>query len=365
MEKTISDSNKMVVVDKKIDDGKDKPEGGQDKQEDGKDKQEDGQDKQEGEKVKPEGEKVKPEEGGHKPEGSQDKTKVNIIHKPIKPKPKGNKVVTCSTSNTNAEMNKTTILKFVIPNFPTIHMPNLSFINPIEYIKKKLTFDINSFKIMIIAMLNVLSTPDGKEFFKSLLRALDPTIKIFTDEIMINVRKNKPKLVMLIKELGEPVGQAIRDSLGTIPVFGEAVGAFLALKNSIMAALKGANLISSTVDNFVTIPMSKVLKTTHQALRNASDAKDDANAVNKDIENILKMCNQYHKEMDKIKNAMDRGSSPESLMKKPDIEPEKKMNGGKQRVMLHNSTRRMKRWVKRFSNINSNANANKTRKIVL
>jgi hypothetical protein len=344
MEKTISDSNKMVVADKKIDDGKDKSEDEQVKPEEVQDN--------------PKVQQVKPEEGGHKPE-------VSILQKPIKPKPKGNKVVTCSTSNTNAEMNKTTILKFVIPNFPTIHMPNFSFLNPIEYIKKKFTFDMKSFKIMIIALLNVLSTPDGKEFFKSLLRALDPTIKIFTDEVIINVRKNKPKLVMLIKELGEPVGQAIRDSLGTIPVFGEAVGAFLALKNSIMAALKGANLISSTVDNFVTIPMSKVLKTTHQALRNASDAKDDANAVNKDIENILKMCNQYHKEMDKIKNAMDRGSSPESLMKKPDIEPEKKMNGGKQRVMLHNSTRRMKRWVKRFSNINSNANANKTRKIVL
>lgn len=296
-------------------------------------------------------------------------------------KPEINKMLTCSTSNANTDLNKTTILKFIIPRFPTIHMPSFSFLNPIEYIKKKLTFDMKSFKIMIIAMINALGTPDGKAFIKSLLRTLDPTIKIFTDEVIINIRKNKPKLVMLIKELGEPVGQAIRDSLGTIPVFGEIVGAFLALKNSIMAALKGANLISSTLDNFVTIPMSKVLKTSHQAFQNASNLKGDANELKNDLDNILKFCNQYHKETNKIKEAMDRGSSPEALLKKPDTKQlqndgDKKMNGGKQ-LVLHNSTRRMKRYVKMFANVNanantnargntnSNANANKTRKIML
>ena len=125
--------------------------------------------------------------------------------------------------------------------------------------------------------------------------------------------------------------------------------------------MNGANLFSSTIDNFVTIPVSKVLKTTHESIKHASEMKDDANNVKNDLNNILKLCSEFHKETNKINSKVKNGHSADSLLvQQPTPQAPAVHSGGaknhshRHRHAIHNSTRRIKKWVKRFSNTRKN-----------
>jgi methyl-accepting chemotaxis protein len=274
-----------------------------------------------------------------------------------------NPIVSCPI-NVPQNKSKKVLFTFLVPKIPKITIP--TFPNPIEYIKKKFTFDMKSFKIMIIAMLNVLATQEGQRLFKSLLKALDPAMKIFTDELEKNINKNKPKIALVLKGLLDPLASAARDAMGIIPGFGELIAVYLAIKNTVLSVANGANVMSSTVDNFVTIPLKKVFKTTHEAINNANEMKDDANEVQKDLNNILKLCREFHKESQKVQKMVDNGTSLDTMLEQPRDIPRdipaitdetKKVKGGGQHI-VKSTTRRINKWVKRFNNTVTRKNMN-------
>jgi hypothetical protein len=185
--------------------------------------------------------------------------------------------------------------------------------NPLSFVINKL-LQLQNLKYAAIAMINILATKEGQELFKSLLKGIEPSMKLFIDEMLIQVEKNKPKIVELVKELGQPVSQAIRDSIGIIPGVGEGLALYLALKNTVLASLNGANLVSTVVDNFIINPAMKILKETDKTMKHISELKHEADSVKKDFNNILQLFDKIDKETSKIEKMANNGSSLETLL---------------------------------------------------
>lgn len=257
-----------------------------------------------------------------------------------------------------------TVLRIRIPNlsdiFGSVKMPTNPIPGMIEKVKQKLT-DINNLKFVVISLVNVLATKKGQELFKSLLKVIDPTMKMLTDEILKNVEKNKPEMVKVINELGQPVSQAIRETMGTVPGLGEGLAAYLALKNAILSSLNGANVASSFVDNLVVVPVSNVLKPTQESIKHAYELGNDLNNLNGDLKNMMELFNQVNCETEKLQKMSEKGSSVDSLLNVPDdnapinnepINNAKKVGGRLRhsRHIIKKITRRIKKWVRRFKN---------------
>jgi hypothetical protein len=243
--------------------------------------------------------------------------------------------------------------------------------NPLSFVINKL-LQLQNLKYAAIAMINILATKEGQELFKSLLKGIEPSMKLFIDEMLIQVEKNKPKIVELVKELGQPVSQAIRDSIGIIPGVGEGLALYLALKNTVLASLNGANLVSTVVDNFIINPAMKILKETDKTMKHISELKHEADSVKKDFNNILQLFDKIDKETSKIEKMANNGSSLETLLithpktttaptttaaptaPAPTAAPTTTTaptKGGMRRRqnIIRNSTKRIKKWVKRFT----------------
>jgi len=257
-------------------------------------------------------------------------------------------------------------------------IPQITIPNPLSFVKNKIDDVINkllqlqNLKYAAIAMINILATKEGQELFKSLLKGIEPSMKLFIDEMLIQVEKNKPKIVELVKELGQPVSQAIRDSIGIIPGVGEGLALYLALKNTALASLNGANLASTVVDNFAISPTMKILKETDKTMKHISELKDEADSVKKDFNNILQLFDKIDKETSKIEKMANNGSSLETLLithpktttapkttaaptaaapKTTTTTAAPPTKGGMRRRqnIIRNSTKRIKKWVKRFT----------------
>ena len=247
----------------------------------------------------------------------------------------------------------------------SIPIPQVTMPNPFSFVKNKINdaknkindaknklLQLQNLKYAAIAMINVLATKEGQELFKSLLKAIEPSMKLFTDEMLIQVEKNKPKIVELVKEFGQPVSQAVRETMGTIPGIGEGLAAYLALKNTVLASLNGANLASSVVDNFAIYPAMKILKETGETMKHVSELKDEADSVKKDFNNILQLFDKIDKETSKIEKMANNGSSLETLLNKQPASVPPQIKGGMRRRqdIIRNSTKRIKKWVERFTN---------------
>lgn len=257
-------------------------------------------------------------------------------------------------------------------------IPQITIPNPLSFVKNKIDDVINkllqlqNLKYAAIAMINILATKEGQELFKSLLKGIEPSMKLFIDEMLIQVEKNKPKIVELVKELGQPVSQAIRDSIGIIPGVGEGLALYLALKNTVLASLNGVNLVSTVVDNFIINPAMKILKETDKTMKHISELKDEADSVKKDFNNILQLFDKIDKETSKIVKMANNGSSLETLLithpktttapkttaaptaaapKTTTTTAAPPTKGGMRRRqnIIRNSTKRIKKWVKRFT----------------
>jgi len=261
-----------------------------------------------------------------------------------------------SGGNVNNNNNNNVVIRNPIPQ---ITIPNpLSFVkNKIDYVINKL-LQLQNLKYAAIAMINILATKEGQELFKSLLKGIEPSMKLFIDEMLIQVEKNKPKIVELVKELGQPVSQAIRETMGTIPGVGEGLALYLALKNTALASLNGANLVSTVVDNFIINPAMKILKETDKTMKHISELKDEADSVKKDFNNILQLFDKIDKETSKIEKMVNNGSSLETLLNTRPITTAQALapaptptKGGMRRRqnIIRNSTKRIKKWVKRFT----------------
>jgi hypothetical protein len=249
----------------------------------------------------------------------------------------------------------------------SIPIPQVTIPNPFSFVKNKIDdvknkiddaknklLQLQNLKYAAIAMINILATKEGQVLFQSLLKGIEPSMKLFTDEMLIQVEKNKPQIVELVKELGQPVSQAVRESMGTIPGVGEGLAAYLALKNITLASLNGANLASSVVDNFIINPASKVLGETGKVLKNVSNLKNQADSVKKDFNNILQLFDKIDKETSKIEKMANNGSSLETLLnKQPENVPQKIKGGMRREHIIRNSTKRIKKWVGRFFNTTS------------
>ena len=247
----------------------------------------------------------------------------------------------------------------------SIPIPKVTMPNPFSFVKNKINdaknkindaknklLQLQNLKYAAIAMINVLATKEGQELFKSLLKGIEPSMKLFTDEMLIQVEKNKPKIVELVKEFGQPVSQAVRETMGTIPGVGEGLAAYLALKNTVLASLNGANLASTVVDNFAISPAMKILKETGETMKHVSELKDEADSVKKDFNNILQLFDKIDKETSKIEKMANNGSSLETLLNKQPASVPPQIKGGMRRRqdIIRNSTKRIKKWVERFTN---------------
>ncbi len=207
------------------------------------------------------------------------------------------------------EIPKVNVPKVEIPkvNIPKVAMPQLpaSPINP------------NTFKVLIVAISNVLAKPEGRALLKQSLKMLDPAIKMLTDEMVINIRKNNPKLVTVLREFGTPVASAARDTMGMVPGVGEALSVYLAAKNVSRSMASGANMFSSIVDSFLTVPLTKVFKQSLESLENAKKLKKGIDGMSDELKSSLKLINEFEKETTKISAMVNSGVNVNSLMAVP------------------------------------------------
>jgi hypothetical protein len=221
-------------------------------------------------------------------------------------------------------MPKVDIPKATMPNMPKVNIPKATIpkVNIPKAIMPKIAMpqlpaspiNPNTFKILIVAISNVLAKPEGRALLKQSLKMLDPAIKMLTDEMVINIRKNNPKLVTVLREFGKPVASAARDTMGMVPGFGEALSVYLAVKNVSLSVSSGANMFSSIVDSFLTVPLTKVFKQSLESLENAKKLKKGIDGMSDELKSSLKLINEFEKETTKISSMVNSGVNVNSLM---------------------------------------------------
>lgn len=287
-------------------------------------------------------------------------------------------------------------------NMPNINMPNINFpsvnmnmpsmkmpnINTVEYKQ-------NVMKTLFIAIVNVLLTSEGKVLFEKSTKVISPAIDLIGKEVIKGIKSNKGKLVEGVKELGKPMVDALRGLVGTIPVVGNAINVFLAVKDVVNSVMKGTNLVTATVDNMVLIPLKSAMKPAHQALIHSLDLKKEFKDIDNDFIKLLKMCND---EWVKVQNMERQGINTAMMLKnktdfalknataatstaaaavigedaKKVIQEQDKItwcSGGSglkiRSIIIKNSTNRIKKTIKRFhslSNVNRSHTKTKSRR---
>ena len=210
------------------------------------------------------------------------------------------------TANANRAAND--VASIILQNKQLFKIPSLY-----DFIKVPQIPDIQ-FKYIIIAMLRIFSTPEGLALLKASLNVIDPALKIFTEKMGESVNKNRDKFESIVKDMTIPIASAVRDAMGTIPWFGEALALYLVVKNIITSVVNGANLFSSTVDIAFTIPLKQIFEEVHKSLKNASELKNDINLVNDDLKNILTLFNKINDETQKIQTMVETGTDMNSLL---------------------------------------------------
>ena len=268
-------------------------------------------------------------------------------------------------------------------NLPSVNMSNMNMnmkmhnINTVEYKQ-------NIMKTLFIAIVNVLLTSEGKVLFEKSTKVITPAIDLIGKEVIKGIKSNKGKLVDGVKELGKPMVDALRGLVGTIPVVGNAINVFLAVKDVVNSVMKGTNLVTATIDNMVLIPLKSAMKPTHQALTHSLELKKELKDIDNDFIKLLKMCND---EWVKVQNMERQGINTAMMLKnktdfalqnataatataaavisedaKKAIQEQDKItwcSGGssvKIRSIIENSKNRIKKTIKRFhslSNVNS------------
>lgn len=245
--------------------------------------------------------------------------KVNIPNMPKATMPKVN--------IPKATMQNVNIPKATMPNMPKVTIPNMQNVNIPKVTIPKATMpkfampqlpaspiNPNTIKVLIVSISNVLAKPEGRALLKQSLKMLDPAIKMLTDEMVINIRKNNPKLVTVLREFGTPVASAARDTMGMVPGFGEALSVYLAAKNVSLSMSSGANMFSSIVDSFLTVPLTKVFKRSLESLENAKKLKKGIDGMSDELKSSLKLINEFDKETTKISAMVNSGVNVNSLM---------------------------------------------------
>lgn len=173
---------------------------------------------------------------------------------------------------------------------------------------------ISNIKYISIAIINVFSTNEGKILFKSLLKAIEPTFNLFTNEIILQIKNNKHKIIELFKEFSDPVSKAIRNSMGTIPGFGEVLATYLSLKNIFFSVLNGSNLISTIIETIAINPLSNSIKKLRETIKKLYLLKDESNFLNNEFNNVLKLVCLINNESKKIEQLINKGDNPINLI---------------------------------------------------
>ena len=250
---------------------------------------------------------------------------------------------------------------------PQMQMPQMQIPEQIQIPQPKMPrmrFNKDSLKMLIVAVTNVLSKPEGQALLKSSLKIIEPTLNLFTDEVVRSIKKNKPKIIHVIKDMAIPVATVIRNAMGTIPTFSEVLAIYLAVKNVLLTTASGVNLFSATVNSFFTMPLKRIFKETHESIVNVIKLKDDVGMINNDVKNVMKLFSQFDKEASKIQGMMANGSNLNSLLTHPNanmmpnmvganlvgqnmmVGPNMMMVGGNN--IIKKSTQRINKWVRKF-----------------
>jgi hypothetical protein len=209
---------------------------------------------------------------------------------------------------------KATMPKATMPNMPKVNIPKAIMPKIAMPQLPASPINPNTIKILIVSISNVLAKPEGRALLKQSLKMLDPAIKMLTDEMVINIRKNNPKLITVLREFGTPVASAARDTMGMVPGFGEALSVYLAAKNVSLSVSSGANMFSSIVDSFLTVPLTKVFKQSLESLENAKKLKKGIDGMSDELKSSLKLINEFEKETTKISSMVNSGVNVNSLM---------------------------------------------------
>lgn len=228
---------------------------------------------------------------------------------------------------------------------------------------------ISNIKYISIAIINVFSTNEGKILFKSLLKAIEPSFNLFTNEIILQIKNNKHKIIELFKEFSDPVSKAIRNSMGTIPGFGEVLATYLSLKNIFFSVLNGSNLISTIIETIAINPLSNSIKKLRETIKKLYLLKDESNILNNEFNNVLKLVCLINNESKKIEQLINKGDNPINLIQNNNILNNNNIinnntqNGGNKRNKsffniknkkyiknIKNTTRRIKKSIINFFN---------------
>jgi hypothetical protein len=102
--------------------------------------------------------------------------------------------------------------------------------------------------------------------------------------------------------------------MGMVPGFGEALSVYLAVKNVSLSVSSGANMFSSIVDSFLTVPLTKVFKQSLESLENAKKLKKGIDGMSDELKSSLKLINEFEKETTKISSMVNSGVNVNSLM---------------------------------------------------
>ena len=180
-------------------------------------------------------------------------------------------------------------------NMPSINMPNMSMNMPDIKMNmpniNMIGYKQNVMKTLFIAIINVLLTPQGKLLMQNSTKVITPAMDLIGKEIIKGIKSNKGKLAEGLKELGKPMVDVLRGLLGTVPVVGNAINVFLAVKDVVNSVIKGTNLISATLDHMLLIPLKTALKPAHLALIHSMDLKHEFKGIGVDFFKFLKLCN--------------------------------------------------------------------------
>ena len=276
-------------------------------------------------------------------------------------------------------------------NLPSVNLPSVNL--PSENINELIDYKQNIMKTLFIAIVNVLLTSEGKVLFEKSTKVITPAIDLIGKEVIKGIKSNKGKLVDGVKELGKPMVDALRGLVGTIPVVGNAINVFLAVKDVVNSVMKGTNLVTATIDNMVLIPLKSAMKPTHQALTHSLELKKEFKDIDNDFIKLLKMCND---EWVKVQNMERQGINTAMMLKnktdfalqnataatataaavisedaKKAIQEQEQItwcsggSGVKIRSIIENSTNRIKKTIKRFhslSNVNRSHTKTKSRR---
>ena len=182
-------------------------------------------------------------------------------------------------------------------NMPSINMPNMNMNMPDIKMNMNMPninmigYKQNVMKTLFIAIVNVLLTPQGKLLMQNSIKVITPAMDLIGKEIIKGIKSNKGKLAEGLKELGKPMVDVLRGLLGTVPVVGNAINVFLAVKDVVNSVIKGTNLISATLDHMLLIPLKTALKPAHLALIHSMDLKHEFKGIGVDFFKFLKLCN--------------------------------------------------------------------------